>query len=823
MPQSTEDDQQTQQSRPTLRQRLRLLAGAPRALVAWARASWLRVAMVGVACLVLVTGAVGGWFWITSNEEADKSVAFEEVLAALDRGAFVETRDLAEKLQQQKNLPPEELGGPVFALGAAAAYEADDTWSKDRTHRYLVAARYLEEARDRGFPPGRRAQGLYLLGRSLYLSGQIPASRPVLLSALKVNRDERTEIHRLLAGAYLNDANPKLDKALAENGHYLSDTRLSADDRHLGLAERGRILLRLGRVAECLAELDKIPADAKHRSEAIVLRGRLLMHEARTLKEQPQSGVEDQLLAQQKYRTAIKTLRRAQGYDTLGIQATRKAMYLIGVCYLEMGGQYHSAALDQFARTGRLYADKPEGIAASFQEAELSRQLGRDEAALASYRRVLGAVTDPENFSNPWITLDEFRVRILNAHRHYLNTRNCESALQLSKFLYPLFPQVRALELRAQTYDDWGRSLLAQAEQLAPEEAESAQHSGRAQLRRAGRVYVRLAQLQVATREYPERLWKAADAYLLGQDYRNTIGVLEQYLKDDTRRRRPRALVRLGEAMLASDQVDKALEMFRDCIESHPRDAASFRARLLASRAYLEKGDLKRVEDLLRENLNGEHLTPASSEWRDSLFALGELLHVQKKYQEAILRLEEAVKRYPDSARTLQARYLIADSYRQSGKQARAKLDEAPAGTGHAVHTKRIDELLGRALEHYRAIREELSPRWEAGRLDRLERSILRNCYFAVGDVQFELQQYEAAVKAFSTATDRYQNHPEVLEAYVQIANAYRRLSRPVEARATLAQAKVVLGRMKDDVPFKETTNYDRQQWTSRLDWLAGL
>ena len=93
----------------------------------------------------------------------------------------------------------------------------------------------------------------------------------------------------------------------------------------------------------------------------------------------------------------------------------------------------------------------------------------------------------------------------------------------------------------------------------------------------------------------------------------------------------------------------------------------------------------------------------------------------------------------------------------------------------------------------------------------------------AIGDVLFELGRYEAAIKAYSTVTKRYQDKPEVLEAYVRIANAYRRLNKPAEARSALAQARIILGRMKPETQFAQTTNYTRQQWSDRLDWLATL
>jgi len=820
MPAEESPQPDSQQPQSTLRRPWSAPVRAGRAVAAWSVANRLRAGLLVGAGLVSVAAAVCAWLAIAWHAAPSEPVTMEMVLEALDQGSYADARKFAEGLQSQGTPSTEELGVAVFGLGAAAACEADATWSRQTRNYYLAAARYLEEARDRGFPPGRQAEGVYLLGRSLYLSGQAPASRPILLEALKLNPEKKTEIHRLLCGAYLNDANPQLEQALAENTLYLADGSLLPAARHQGLLQRAQILLRLEKIPACVATLDKIPPQADNRAEVAVLRGQVLMQQARALKNKPDVTAADQIQAREQYLEAIKALRLAQGRDTLSTQATRKSMYLIGDCFLEMGDE--RATLAQFAQIYNLFPDTPEAVAASFREAELSRQRGRDKNALTCYRRVLRAVTDPEDFSNPWITLDQLQSAMLAAYEHYLHAQNFDASLQLTRYFYPLFPLARALQLTAETYQAWGQTLLARAAELPPDKAEMTRRLGRVQLRHAGRAYGRLAELQVATRQYPDYLWNAADAYLRGQDHHHAVRLLQEYVKNESRRQ-PQALVNLGEALLSLGRIDEALGTFQQCVEFHSRDAAAFRARLLASKACLEKGDLAQAETLLRENLGQQYLTPASSEWRDSLFALGELSHVQGRHAEAIRYLEEAVQRYPGCPQTLPAQYLIADAYRQSADAAQEKLKEELKGTSQPADSRQIDEFLIKALSQYRQVQEALSSGREAGELLPPEKVMLRNCCFAVGDVLVALRRYKEAVEAYRTATNRYQNHPEVLEAYVRMASAYRRLDRPLEARSTLEQAKVMLARMKNDAQFQETTNYTRSQWSERLDWLSTL
>ncbi|OHB84482.1 MAG: hypothetical protein A2V98_19005, partial [Planctomycetes bacterium RBG_16_64_12] len=713
--------------------------------------------------------------------------------------------------------PQESLGAPSFVLGAAAAYEAHDAWGSNREQLNLVAARYLEEARDLGFPPGREGEGLFLLGTSLYLTGQAAASRPVLEQALEANPRQRTEIHRLLAAAYLEDAVPKFLEALEHNAIHLADPTLSSEATHQGLLQRAEILLQLGKTSECQATLDKIPPEALNHVAAIVMRGRVLIDEARALKYGRKATEEDKLKAVEKYLAAIKTMRLALGRDTLAAQVGSKATYLIGVCFLELDDD--RAALDQFRRTRDKYVATPEALAADFRIAELARPSGRDEEALAAYGRALEAVGDVARYSNPWLSLDELRSGMLSAYEHYRDTQDFPTCLELTRLFPSVFSRARTIELSAETFQLWGRSLLDRAADLRESDAEPLRREGRAQLRRAGRTFEQLARLRRMTGHYPDDLWDSAECYLEGQGYQNAEEVLQKYLKTQSRLRHPRALLNLGEALLAMGKIDEALAALEECIEFYPSDAASFHARLAASRAHREKGELEQARSLLEDNLN-EVLTPDSNEWRDSLFGLGHLSYTAGRYEEATEHWEEAVARYPNSPQVVEARYLIADSYRRRAKQAQKDSENDLIETVRQEREQEISESLHAALDQYRQVQETLTQRERATELTRMEQSMLRNCYFSIGSVLFDLGQYDESIAAYRSAANRGQNVPCALEAYVQIARACRRLNKHEDVRKALAQAKVVLDRLKTAEDFQWTTIYSADQWPKVLDSL---
>ncbi len=805
---------------PTILEK-RALNGALHQLLAWGAMNRLRAVAVGVAALVSVAAMVAGGLWLVGARRTQPEVALTEVLDALDAGSYTQVKELADTLRQEESASLEDVAGAVYALGVAAAMEADDTWSVDRRKKFLVAARYLEEARSRGFPPGRRGRGLFLLGKSLYQGGRIPASRPFLTSAIPADSSNRNEIHHLLAGAFFEDSPPDLQKALHYNTLYLTERKLAPAKHQEGLMQRAQILLAMDKPDECMATLQRVPAKSSLRAEATVLHGQVQMYQAQAMRNQADPSPKQLEAARLKYEEAIKTLQLAQGRDTLRNQATPKAMYLIGACFKEIGD--YRAALRQFVRTRQLFPESSEGMAASFLEAEISRDLGRDEEAVAGYRRVLQAIGDPKSFSNPWLAVRELRIQMLAAYEYYLKTRNFKAALDLAKILHPLFPETRALELAADVHRAWGESLLTEAAQYGPARAEPLLREGRRQFREAGKIHSRLAGLLVASRQYPDQLWKSGLDYMRGQSFTAAIGMLKEYLKDQARRRHPQALVMLGEAYLARGKAPDAIDAFQECVDFHPRDAAAYQARLLASRAWQEKGEPKKAEQLLLENLAGEYLTPASEQWRESLFDLGELLYQEGQYQDAARRLDEAVARYPDDSRALTTRYLLAEAYRRAAKETQGQLQEDLPGAGRMVSTKQIGQLYQQSLDVFLTLRDLLSDRQQSQDLPENEQTILRNACFSIGDIEFALGRYLQAIEAYSNATNRYQNTPEVLDAYVQIANAYRCLGDSGQARSALEQAKAVLGRMKTEAPFTNATNYDRTQWSELLDYLSEL
>ena len=213
-PDSAQNTSVGNQSGRTARLRPGLMARLPK---------WSRRTKITVLIVVLLVSAHGVALlvWLPRYLAPDPNLRFNlsTALAALDRHSLAEAQHAAVNLQQQRSLDPSVRGGPPFIFGAVAAEEAELAPPSARRAAYLSAAKFLEEARQRGFPATRQAQGLFLLGKCLYLAGQFAASRTPLEEAVRADPKFAHLTNDMLASAYSQALIPTLRKpANSANG-----------------------------------------------------------------------------------------------------------------------------------------------------------------------------------------------------------------------------------------------------------------------------------------------------------------------------------------------------------------------------------------------------------------------------------------------------------------------------------------------------------------------------------------------------------------------------------------------------------------------------
>jgi tetratricopeptide (TPR) repeat protein len=804
---------------------------------------------------VTTVALIGVWLGLTllageaTNEE--RQFLVPRALARLDAGELAEARRLATELRQLPDATLAERGAALYVLGSILAREAQEQQdaAKQRV-LYLVAARYLEDAQTHGFPPGREADAVLTLGRALHHSGRHAQALASLRESLDQSPHAAAELHRLLALSYAALTPPKHKAALEHARAYLAVPDLAPTERHAGALLVARLQLAGGNTTAASQSLAQVPDDSPLVAEAVMLRAQVAIESARSeLKSAPQlTEATQQSLA--KMIDALRDLESRTGIDR---DVIPHAQLLAAQCYEASGDRRAAAA--QFDRLRRGRFGRPDGLAAAFFLAEIHRQEGRPAAAVEMYKQALMQAGPRDAYDNSWLPLATLESRLTAAAADLTAGGHYAESIELTKAMLPLVSEGLALRQRIAAREAWGGQLLAQSRTQPALLAETTRAEARQHFREAGAGGERLAELSIASRNYVADLAAAAENYQRGQGYRQAARVWRVFLRQNPRERRPEAMVGLGESLLALGAIDAALTALQNCRDEFPTHPATYRARLLESRAWQEKGDLTRAKDLLLDNLYRHALTPKSSEWRDSLFALGHLLYRQASeeetqsrmagvdltdteamkeglklleqsyatYQEAIRVLTEAVQRYPTASQALLSRYWIAEAYRHSALAPRRKLAVTNIETSRLALNRQITQELDAALDEYQKLVAELSDEQSLARRTPVELALLRNCYFGRADALFDLRRYDEAIQAYSAATNRYQNEPESLEAYVQIAACYRRLARPNEARGTLEQARVVLQRIRSDADFHRTTRLGRQQWDELLGWLRTL
>ena len=766
-------------------------------------------ALLGFLSLVALAGGLIVWRIVATAPGPPVPPDYLAIaLTALDVGDFERARTEIEKLGALE-IESDHAGEYAFVRALLALDEASALTDKERRAKIEVAAHWFDDARVRGLPPGRLADALLLLARCRIDLGEADAARLVLDEARESVAGRAVEIHLLRASSYLEDPEPKPAAALAENLLALGTAGIDADLQRRALLQRCETLLRLERPGECLETLAQL--HDPNEPDAAVLRAQAeLMQILAARRGTPGDPKTEQL------KSLCQKLQQLQDTGLVGDAAVRKASFLLGRALEPIDP---AAAIAQFESLESVYPDTLEAQAADFYRGELLAQAGRRDEAAAAWRRAMRACRP--NAVNPWLPDEMFRRRMLEVHHERLEARDYPACLEYAAAFTFLFSKAQGLETTAETHRNYGRDLLAQAAEAVGSKSEQLARQGRSEMRLAGAAYAELAKLRYTERQYPDDVWNAAAAYLDGHAYPQAAAMFEEFLNHEVRRRQSDAMVGLAESQLALDRLDEAIETLRRCTVLYPRDLPTFRARLLAASAYVEKGDLAAAERSLTENLDNPALTPDSKEWRDTLFAYGRLLHRAGRYEDALARLDEAAARYPDNPQALEARYLAADCCRRLAGAETLRLARDYTDDAKQQRQKRIAALREDALGRYRQAIAALQKRHEEGRADELEKTMLRNSHFAAASLLADLGRWDEAVRACNLVAARYHNVPEVLDAYVQLARVYQQMDKRSDARGTIELARAALGQMKNHPGFRETTNYTARQWDERLASLA--
>ncbi len=532
----------------------------------------------------------------------------------------------------------------------------------------------------------------------------------------------------------------------------------------------------------------------------------------------------------------------------------RQATYLSGKVLREQG--LFKEALSTLNGARQSSPQSAEAIAAGMEEAEILVDTDTLADAIASLHHVLASIEDLALYNEAWMTVPEFRARLLEIGRRFRNAGEFDRAIELAGLIALAFPKQDSVRLKAEALEQWAEVLAGGPQGNSSQVHQEQREQVRAKRRQAAEHYEMLARLELRSSEYPSILWQAIENYQDASDLEKANELLVDYLRFEDRTKRPRGFLALGKNFVNAAQWQRAIEPLTKCQIEHPTHPISFEARLLAAKALLELDRLDEAVAMLNENLSGEEasLRPKSEIWRDSLFQLAittfrqaeeKLLEIgldpNMSFAEKKSRLQDSqtkilesggvidqlggfVTRYPDDPRHFEAIYLTAKSLRIAAEAPLqlAKSDTEVVESARRVLMQERRSLLERALDEFRKLQFAINQKQDLLILPEKTNALIRNGLFGEADTLYELGRWEEAIIAYQSVASRFLHQPESLEALLQMARCYRKLGQEPTAKRVLAQAQQVLARIpaEYDTQFVSLTRTSRDGWSELISSL---
>ena len=303
------------------------------------------------------------------------------------------------------------------------------------------------------------------------------------------------------------------------------------------------------------------------------------------------------------------------------------------------------------------------------------------------------------------VTLDQVRASLVAEFDRYSAANRLGDAMTFLVLQEDLKdPETAATALRlATTREKRAAQLMQEAaaeENAKPETQNAKRDEAMGLLRQAAQDYVRHAKLTTMDDTVSaESYWKAAQLFDAGGETTRSIDVYEKLTMD--RLRDPRvaeALLAIGRLYQSAGKLDEAITYYQRDIEWNPKTPTAYTSRVNLAWCYMTQGPdhFPQAEaSLLKLVQENADIEPTANEFRSSLFALGELYFRWGKWREAILRLEEAVGRYPEDACIPRASFMLAESYRHSAMDIGAALQKGGlSGQREALEKARVERLM---------------------------------------------------------------------------------------------------------------------------------
>ena len=370
----------------------------------------------------------------------------------------------------------------------------------------------------------------------------------------------------------------------------------------------------------------------------------------------------------------------------------------------------------------------------------------------------------------------------------------------------------------ATTRERLGHQFASEAVTLEDGARAEKEAAARAQFAQAADAYLRHAKLTTLHDDASgASSWRAGELLDRAGETSRAIALYERLTIQRPRDPRvPEGMLALGRLYESAGMLDKAVDVYERNIRENARTPAAYTSGVNLARCYARLADraekpeekaaaIKKAEDVLLSMVqNNSDLRPEAREFRDSLIALGEIYYRSGRWSDAILRVDEVVKRYPTDAAVPRMLFLLAESYRKSALEIAEAVRADPGIVNRAeLEAARGQRLLEAAGQFTRVIGMLDSQAQDAAdatarTLSALDNGYLLTSYMDRAECYYQRGEYETAIKFYDQAAARFSEDVSAVEAYVQIVNAYLALKQTAQAGAAAERGLWILKRVPD-------------------------
>lgn len=797
---------------------------APASSAKGARGARPRQLVAPVALVAAATALTGGIVYsIKTRPKADVAGLLEKATELVGRGEFeAAIEELNTHVLPVVNAgmgTPEDVAN-FFVLRARSLYEAAASAGVNRHENFEAVIADYASAREKHATLD--TTDVVRLATSLLELGEIEKALKEADGLPVSEAESRRKLVRLAVARNLEDPKRNFEKTLGLLVELASQPNIDADEAAWTLARQGELLLGVGRGEEAITKLLR---------EMQLLPGLT-----------PQSEAELREILGRAYVAQDATAEAARQYERVAELADpvseRHARAMVALGRMHQASGQLEQAKDNYAAAMEHSEGSTAYLEALAGRASVVGAMGDDDAAMADYAELIEKL--PKGERTGALSAEALADGLMEQHTDRLAANRTREALRYATLAESLYeadkvPSTVKLALAASNrrladelmgrpvLDDTGRA----AAPSKPVDSVTREEAKRCYLA-AGRNYaahaydVVIEDVESASRSR----WLSADSFDLAGDVEEATKAFASYLQGAPGQdpRRQQAKYRLARLYQSTEDYTSAAGLYLELLEER-RNAEERGGMVWAARSIVplaqclladkDPSNDANAEQELRSVLSGREFTPQAEEFRDALVELGRYYYESGKYPLAIERLTEGTERFPNDPEIDRIRFRLADSDRLSAAEIAEALTRAMPRAQREDLEKTRRQRLRDAVGLFESVRDALMARQELGSVEKI---MLRNSAFYLGDCAYELEDYEGAISAYDAARQRYDADPASLVALVQIVNAYVHQGEWAKAVTANERARQHLAKFPEEVWADPRLPMDKRHWERWLD-----